>query len=81
MTAIRFREVVECSLCGAEIALETDAHFALDEHAALCFSCAVSRGGVYDDSSRQWLGLPNTIGIVTALAHLPRRYSAAFAAE
>lgn len=81
MTAIRFREVVECSLCGSDILLDAGPHFVLDEHAALCFSCAVSRGGVYDDSKQQWLVLPDTNGIGTTPARAPRRYSAAFAPE
>ena len=54
------RELVSCSVCGAEIAPGTDRSFAYASDACLCFACAVSRGGAYDEVHDRWSSEPDT---------------------
>jgi hypothetical protein len=57
------RDLVSCSACGAEVSLAVDRVFALSEDAALCFACAVRRGGSYSEARDQWTKPPNLSGI------------------
>jgi hypothetical protein len=49
--------------CGAEISLGVDRAFALSEDAALCFACAVGRGGSYSEAHDRWTKAPNLSGL------------------
>src|SRR5262249_9424574 len=54
---------VECLLCGLEVSLGRERAFAVSENAALCFTCAVCRGGTYDDREHTWTPLPALTGL------------------
>ena len=54
---------VECLLCGLGVSLDRERVFAVSENAALCFSCAVCRGGTYDDREHTWTRLPALTGL------------------
>ena len=54
---------VECLLCGLEVSLGRECVFAVSENAALCFTCAVCRGGTYDEREHTWTRLPSLTGL------------------
>jgi hypothetical protein len=56
-------ELVHCLECGAEISLALDRTFALDDDVALCFACAIKRGGSYDAAHDTWSHAPNLRGL------------------
>jgi hypothetical protein len=66
-------EVIGCVLCGSDVSLGLDCAFATTTQSALCFSCAVCRGGVYDEARRTWVTLPDTTGLQQDNM-APRRY-------
>jgi hypothetical protein len=47
-------EIVACSACGAEISLRGDRVFAFGAASALCWECALGRGGRYDAVHERW---------------------------
>jgi hypothetical protein len=51
-------EVVECVQCGCETLLGRERAYVVSDYAVLCFPCAVTCGGVYDDAKREWTQLP-----------------------
>ena len=57
------RDLVACVACGAEVSLGADRVFALTEDAALCFACAVRRGGSYSEAHDHWTKAPNLNGL------------------
>jgi hypothetical protein len=57
------RDLVSCLSCGAEISLGVDRAFALTEDEALCFACAVKRGGTYSEGHDRWTKAPNLSGL------------------
>jgi hypothetical protein len=56
-------DLVSCLSCGAEVSLAVDRVFALTEDAAICFACAVRRGGSYSEAHDQWTKPPNLSGL------------------
>jgi len=56
-------DFVACLSCGAEVSLGVDRAFALTDDAALCFACAVRRGGSYNEAHDQWTKAPNLSGL------------------
>jgi hypothetical protein len=56
-------DLVACLSCGAEVSLGVDRAFALTEDSALCFACAVRRGGSYSEAHDQWTKSPNLSGL------------------
>ncbi|MET0388922.1 MAG: hypothetical protein ABW321_23315 [Polyangiales bacterium] len=76
MDKCELRELVDCVLCGSDVSLGLDCAYAMSVDAALCFSCAVCRGGVYDDSRRSWIALPDLSGLPTprSPSSAPKRY-------
>ncbi|MDD9943160.1 MAG: hypothetical protein OXU20_19115 [Myxococcales bacterium] len=56
-------ELVQCVSCGAEVSAGRDRTFTFGEDSALCFSCAVARGGKYDELHDHWEPLPNVAGL------------------
>ena len=59
MTRLENSELVECIDCGANITSALDRAFALGDDTFLCFECATTRGGIYDDQHDCWLTAPN----------------------
>lgn len=57
------RDLVACLACGAEVSLGADRVFAVTPDAALCFACAVERGGAYDEAHDQWTASPRLSGL------------------
>ncbi len=47
--------LTRCLACGAEISVARDRAFAVSADEALCFDCAVERGGVYDERLDRWV--------------------------
>lgn len=47
-----------CAHCHGVLETGTDCAFYFGEHGALCFSCAVARGGTYDDERERWTTPP-----------------------
>lgn len=47
-----------CVVCGAEIVPGRDRAFALGDSAAMCFACALARGGGYDEALDRWVQAP-----------------------
>ena len=54
------RQATQCSDCGAEIRPAVDRIFAFGERGALCFDCALRRGGSYDEAHDHWTTQPDT---------------------
>ena len=52
------RELVECAVCRAEIHPSMDRAYAVTSRTALCFDCALLRGGRYDEERGVWSRLP-----------------------
>jgi hypothetical protein len=55
--------IAVCADCGTEVELDIDRGFRVGERAALCFECAVERGGTYDENDERWLEPPDLEGI------------------
>lgn len=61
-------EQLTCIECGTTIAVEdaaTERVFALTPEVILCHSCALRRGGVYDDADDKWKIAPNLEDVAT----------------
>jgi hypothetical protein len=56
-------EIAVCAECGTEVEPETERGFRIGERAALCFECAVERGGTYDETEERWLEPPDLEGL------------------
>ena len=57
---------LRCEMCGDEIedvALERGYMFAEDQ--AICYVCAIARGGSYDAHRDTWVRAPNLTGLYT----------------
>jgi len=55
---------VECCLdCGAEVVAYAARAFAIGSRGALCFDCAVRRGGLYDEITDRWDRDPTLDGL------------------
>ncbi len=52
-------EFIECLACRAEISIDRDRAFAVTEDSGLCFSCAIKRGGAYDELHDAWTRSPD----------------------
>lgn len=52
-----------CAACGTELEPETERGFRIGERGALCFECAVERGGTYDETEDRWLEPPDLEGL------------------
>lgn len=52
-----------CEDCGDEL-LETEPAFPLPDDRWLCASCAVERGGAYDDVIERWIRRPELTDLV-----------------
>lgn len=57
------RDLVSCLSCGAEVSIGVDRVFALTEDAALCFACAIQRGGSYSEAHDTWTKAPDISGL------------------
>lgn len=53
------REIIDCADCGAAIS-RGERSYALGQETALCWECAVRRGGSYDEAGDRWLEAPAT---------------------
>lgn len=56
-------DLVECLQCGAEVALGADRVFAVTDDDALCFECAIARGGIYEEHHDVWTKAPDLSGL------------------
>jgi len=56
-------ELLTCLACGSEILPEADRVYAFGDDAALCFDCAVARGGAYDELHDRWAPAPDVGGL------------------
>ncbi|MBI2893725.1 MAG: hypothetical protein HYY06_09250 [Deltaproteobacteria bacterium] len=52
-------DLVLCAVCSAEISVSRDRGFAFGSESALCFGCALDRGGVWDELHDTWLEAPD----------------------
>ena len=52
-----------CASCGTHITTSGDRTFPFGASSVLCFSCAVSRGGVHDEDADTWTTAPDTTGL------------------
>jgi len=59
------REVVQCAACGAEIRPGLDRAYVVTSRTALCFDCALERGGRYDEQRDAWSTLPRADDLPT----------------
>jgi len=56
-------DITLCADCGAEIAPEAERGFGLGGATALCFECAVRRGGRWDEAHDRWVTEPSLAGL------------------
>lgn len=59
------RDFVQCAVCRAEIRPSTDRAYVVTSRTALCFDCALERGGRYDEARDVWSTLPRADDIRT----------------
>lgn len=52
-----------CADCGAEFDVERDRGYAAGATVAICFECAVKRGGSYDGMFERWVDVPRLDGL------------------
>jgi hypothetical protein len=52
-------ELTECWDCGATVSPSEDPVYEFAENQALCFECALRRGGEYDAHEERWTVAPN----------------------
>jgi hypothetical protein len=53
-----------CIDCGEIVYLDDDQCYLVTDDDALCFECAVRRGGQYDSSIDEWVVAPGVSGLV-----------------
>ena len=56
-------DLSRCADCGSEMTPARDRAYAFGSEAFLCYSCAVRRGGVYDEAHDRWLRDADTAGL------------------
>ena len=56
-------DLVQCANCRAEVSAARDRVFSFGDDTALCFSCAVARGGKYDEMHDHWEHSPDVAGL------------------
>ncbi len=56
-------ECFVCSLCGAQVAAESERAFAFGTENVLCSACATARGGRYDALRDVWDVVPDLAGL------------------
>jgi hypothetical protein len=54
---------VACAECRAEVSLDRDRAYSFGEDDALCFACAMRRGGHYDELHDRWQQAPSLEGL------------------
>jgi hypothetical protein len=59
-----------CADCGVAIDVALERGYSFSEEQALCFSCAVARGGAYDELHDHWTKPPNLRGLSAAPGEL-----------
>jgi len=52
-----------CADCGTEFDVERDRGYAVGGGIAICFECAVKRGGSYDGIFERWVDEPRLEGL------------------
>jgi hypothetical protein len=57
------RNLARCADCRAEIDPGRDRGFGLGAGSALCFECALRRGGVWDETHDRWSEEPSLRGL------------------
>lgn len=61
-------DFTHCLHCGADVSVARDRAYAVSEHEALCYGCALARGGEYDEIHDRWTRAPNVAGLPIELA-------------
>jgi len=56
-------QVTMCASCGEEISAARDRAYVIGEDEAICFSCAIDRGGEYDELEDRWTEGPDLAGV------------------
>lgn len=56
-------ELTNCIECGAELSVERDRGYPVTDDDALCYECALRRGGKYDEVHDRWAEPPNVTGL------------------
>lgn len=51
-------ELTTCADCGAEMTPGRERAYSFGEGSALCWACAVRRGGTYDEEHDRWVEPP-----------------------
>ena len=55
-----------CSSCGAPLDGQEDRAYYFGESGALCWRCAIDRGGVYDADQERWAERPDVSDLLEA---------------
>lgn len=58
------KELVRCAACGEETSVERDRGYAVDPDTAVCFVCALARGGRWSEEEDRWLDPPDVTGLL-----------------
>lgn len=59
------RELLACAACGATVEPRAGGLYAFGTDSALCFECAVERGGSYDSERERWREAPRTADLAS----------------
>lgn len=51
-------EMIDCAVCGATVDSRGSSSFAFGPESALCFDCAIGRGGKFDAGEDRWVEPP-----------------------
>jgi len=51
-------DLVECAACGATVDARAGGSYAIGTESALCFDCAIGRGGKFDAGEDRWVEPP-----------------------
>jgi hypothetical protein len=51
-------ELVDCAVCGATVDVRGGRAYVFGGGGALCFECAVGRGGSFDAAQDRWVEAP-----------------------
>lgn len=52
------QNLVECAACGVQVDINLGRSFTLGSSSALCFECAIERGGSFDEQTDRWTETP-----------------------
>ena len=72
MHRVGMNTVVDCAECEAPVDVGRERCYRGEGNWALCWGCAIARGGQFDENEGRWTRLPDVIGLTPQDEHRVR---------